>query len=78
MGYDLKMRVWRGDQEGGDLADYTVSTVDAGGFTLARVVTQTGRKHQIGIHLSHVGHPIVGDKLYGGDENLYLSFVKGE
>ena len=24
MGYDLKMRIWRGDQDGGDLGDYTV------------------------------------------------------
>lgn len=47
-------------------------------FTLARVVLFTGRKHQIRIHLGHIGHPIVGDKLYGGDEELYLSFVKGE
>ena len=28
MGYDLKMRVWRGDQEGGELADYTVEVSD--------------------------------------------------
>jgi 23S rRNA pseudouridine1911/1915/1917 synthase len=47
-------------------------------FSLVRVVLFTGRKHQIRIHLSHIGHPIVGDKLYGGDENLYLAFVKGE
>jgi 23S rRNA pseudouridine1911/1915/1917 synthase len=37
---------------------------------------ETGRKHQIRIHLSHIGHSIVGDKLYGGDEMLYLDFVK--
>lgn len=47
-------------------------------FSKVRVVLYTGRKHQIRIHLSHIGHPIVGEKLYGGDENLYLSFVKGE
>lgn len=47
-------------------------------FSLVRVALFTGRKHQIRIHLSHVGHPIVGDKLYGGDENLYLSFVRNE
>ncbi len=46
-------------------------------FSLVRLVLLTGRKHQLRIHLSHIGHPIVGDKLYGGDENLYLDFVRG-
>ncbi len=49
-----------------------------GEFSLLQLQPLTGRKHQLRIHLAHYGHPIVGDKLYGGDERIYLAFVKGQ
>jgi 23S rRNA pseudouridine1911/1915/1917 synthase len=36
------------------------------GFSLLKLTPRTGRTHQIRVHLSHVGHPIVGDDMYGG------------
>lgn len=47
-----------------------------GDFSLLSIVPLTGRKHQIRIHLAHLGHSIVGDKLYGADEDLYLALVE--
>src|SRR5690606_37164032 len=35
------------------------------GYTLVRCVPKTGRQHQIRVHLAALGHPILGDHLYG-------------
>ena len=39
---------------------------------IGRVRLHTGHKHQIRIHLAHLGHPIVGQRLYG-DADAYLA-----
>ena len=36
-----------------------------GNYTLVKCQIETGRKHQIRVHLNHLQHPIVGDSLYG-------------
>ena len=41
-----------------------------GDHTLVEVRIKTGRTHQIRVHLSHIGHPIAGDSLYGGRTDL--------
>ncbi len=42
--------------------------------TMVSAYPRTGRQHQIRVHLDAIGHPIVGDKLYGVDEALFLAF----
>jgi 23S rRNA pseudouridine1911/1915/1917 synthase len=41
------------------------------GFCLVEFVLETGRTHQIRVHSAHIGHPIVGDDVYGGNCKLY-------
>jgi 23S rRNA pseudouridine1911/1915/1917 synthase len=40
------------------------------GFALVQARPQTGRTHQIRIHLAHIGHPVLCDRLYGGRATL--------
>jgi RluA family pseudouridine synthase len=47
-----------------------------GSYSLVRCYPQTGRLHQLRVHLLSVGYPIVGDKIYGGDETCFLDFIE--
>ena len=44
---------------------YTIKDV-RNPYTMVEVQLDTGRTHQIRVHMSHIGHPLVGDTLYGG------------
>jgi 23S rRNA pseudouridine1911/1915/1917 synthase len=45
-------------------------------FSLVEAKPLTGRTHQIRVHASHAGYPVVGDKIYGPSEDCYLEFIQ--
>lgn len=60
--------VRRGVVEGGhpSLTRYdVVERFPASGYTLVHLILETGRTHQIRVHMSHIGHPVLSDHLYG-------------
>lgn len=77
IGRDPKHRQKMAVVEGGRQARSHVKTLsNQGAFSLVNVVLETGRTHQIRVHLSSIGTPVVGDPLYGRrgtDEKLRVS-----
>ena len=51
---------------------------ECGEISLVQVQPQTGRLHQIRATLCSLGFPVVGDKLYGVDDNFFLKFISDE
>ena len=45
------------------------------GATLVEVEIKTGRTHQIRVHMAHAGHPVLGDRVYGGGKVLRIGTV---
>jgi 23S rRNA pseudouridine1911/1915/1917 synthase len=73
----VKRRIAAPDEPGAESAETNfVPLVWKNNCTLARVIPHTGRTHQIRVHAAHLGHAILGDKLYGPDSSLYLEFAQ--
>ena len=63
-----KMAVVKGGKEA--VTHYTV-IAEYPSFTYAKMELETGRTHQIRVHMSHIGHPIIGDTVYGGGKTPF-------
>lgn len=58
-------------RQDGKFAETAVEVLhDFGEFSHLRLQLNTGRTHQIRVHLSHIGHPLIGDDLYGGSRSI--------
>ena len=74
-----KMAVVKGGKEA--VTHYEIIT-EYPSFTYAKMELETGRTHQIRVHMSHIGHPLVGDTVYGGGktpfEKANASLISGQ
>lgn len=58
-------------REDGQFAETEVEVIQQfDGYAWIRLQLNTGRTHQIRVHLAHIGHPLVGDDLYGGSRTI--------
>ena len=77
-----RMRSAPARSESGSITSHTIAwqyfptETQRRGTALIEARPETGRMHQIRVHLHHLGFPVVGDKLYGPDERCYLEFIE--
>jgi len=73
----MKMIV-AGEKDGGQpcRTEFTRIKTMPEGFSLLECRPRTGRQHQIRVHLDAIGHPVVGDKLYGRPESDAIAFYE--
>ena len=60
------------------LTHYQVDRVVGGGASLVECRLSTGRTHQIRVHMADIGHPVVGDPLYGGGNSKRLRLADSQ
>jgi len=77
------MQVFKDDSEGKTAITHYKVIEDLGYISLIECKLETGRTHQIRVHLSHIKHPLFNDEEYGGDQILkgttftkYQQFIK--
>ena len=61
----IKRRVTENENEGDAAVTRYTTLAESGGVSLLRIVTETGRTHQIRVHMASIGHSLLGDTLYG-------------
>ena len=61
----VKMAVLPAGRGKNAITDYEIAARYGGDYTLCRFILQTGRTHQIRVHAKYMGHPVVGDPVYG-------------
>lgn len=66
----LKMTVFADPEMGKHAVTHYKVLEDFGYVTLVQCILETGRTHQIRVHMRHIGHPLFNDSRYGGDQIL--------
>ncbi len=73
---ESEVRLRRRVIEGGQHSHTTATVLERiGNYSLVECALHTGRTHQIRVHMEHVGYPLLGDKLYGQPDWVFLDYL---